>query len=152
MCVAWTVSIECGWLSQRVEKTQYVNISHLYHSILHVICERMVVDSANITRWILPGTRTISPTRTSLSGNRDFKFVRRILTNAVISSASISKMKLKSRIHKSGSISRDMNVRITWWITRVVLHIALSGEKSHAKLVSREIITFFSWKVTFFSR
>ena len=42
------------------------------------------------------------------------KHDQRILADAVISSASISKSNLKTRTYMSGSISRDMNAQITW--------------------------------------
>ena len=89
------ISIESGWLS-RVERTQNIDISHLYHFSLHVIYERMVLGPAVTTIWILYGTNTISSTGTILSGIRNIKFVWRILTDAAIFSASSSKMKLKT--------------------------------------------------------
>ena len=75
-------------------------------------------------------------------------FVRRKHTNTVISLTSSSKMKMKPRMHPSGSISRDMNTGCVCWITRVVLYIALSRENIREKLMFSNIYTF-SWKVPF---
>ena len=47
-------------IEKRVDKTQCIDHSHLYHSILHVMYKRMVLSPAITTMWILPGTQTIS--------------------------------------------------------------------------------------------
>ena len=107
------ISTESEWLSG-VERTQSIDISNIYNSILHVIYERMVLGRAIITMWILYGTNIISSTGIILSDIRSIKFVWRILTDAAIFSASIPKMKLKPLMHASGSVLRDTNARITW--------------------------------------
>ena len=74
----------------------------------------IVIVAIFLFEWDVGGNRTISSTRISYLMRETLTMLKRILTNAAISSKSTSKMKLKPRMHTSGSISWDMNARITW--------------------------------------